>query len=142
MGTDALCLDMCVVSSKAGGGGWAGLASESHPPSLKICPEISFRGWDVPVLCVCAPCTGVHVSLHDATAAKRGGGYCRPAGLLWRPLVSERSNICGMFVKTGFPPPACVFRVAPLFQRSETLPPVRYCRLTPEEKAPLCIQAL
>lgn len=40
----------------------------------------------------------VCLRLHDATAARRARGYYWPAGLLWRPLVSERSNICGVFV--------------------------------------------
>lgn len=30
----------------------------------------------------------VRACLHDATAAKRARGYCWPAGLLWRPVVS------------------------------------------------------
>lgn len=43
-------------------------------------------------------CAYLCVRLHDATAARQARGYYWPAGLLWRPVVSERSNICGLFV--------------------------------------------
>lgn len=42
-------------------------------------------------ICVC-------VCLRDATATRQARGYYWPAGLPWRPVVSERSNICGVFV--------------------------------------------
>lgn len=43
-------------------------------------------------------CAYLCVRLHDAAAARQARGYYWPAGLLGRPVVSERSNICGPFV--------------------------------------------
>lgn len=43
------------------------------------------------------------VCVYDTAAARRAWGYYWPAGLLWRPVVSEKSNICGVVSQTGFP---------------------------------------
>lgn len=66
-------------------------------------------------------CAYLCVRLHDAAAARQARGYYWPAGLLGRPVVSERSKICGLFVETGFP--FSVSRLSLSFS-----PPVSQCQ--------------
>lgn len=89
----SLSRDVCSVVRPEGVAGLGGLVS----PSFSINTH-----WDpiqrLKCACLCVCMMFVCVRLHDAAAARRARGYYWPAGLLWRPVVSERSNICGVFV--------------------------------------------
>lgn len=79
-----------------------------------VCPSASINTHRDPIqrqkcACLCVCVVYVCARLRDAAAVKRARGYYCPVGLLWRPVVSERSNICGVFVKAGFPLSVFVF---------------------------------
>lgn len=94
---------MCVAGAFNDRGRWSvfrdvfsGIASGLGGLGGLVSPHVSKNTlWD-PIQRL--KCAYLCVRLHDAAAARQARGYYWPAGLLGRPVVSERSNICGLFV--------------------------------------------